>query len=305
MLLVHHYEAEPVEFHLLFDQRVRADDDIRPAVPRRLERLLPGGAREPAHQEDHGQSEGLQEVVQGQVVLARQDLGGRHQGALGASPHALQQRGGGDQGLAGPDVSLEQAIHRMGPAQVRGDLGDDAALSLRERKRQAGMEPGHELGRVPVVDRPRLGLPCGLLAEQQQFEQEELLVHEPPAGRGVSLQGVREVNLPERRSHIGKAVAAPQSLRQPLAHDRRRIVERMEHGGPEDPLTQPRRAAVDRDDPPDVKRLLAMIDELELRRRHLNLTGPAGDAPVQDDRAAVCEMAGEVGLIVPDGVQHP
>ena len=100
-------------------------------------------------------------------------------------------------------------------------------------------------------------------------------------------------------------MAAPQSLRQPLAYDRRRIGERMEHGGPEDALTQPRRAAVDWDDPPDVKRLLAIIDELELRRRHLNLTGPASDAPVQDDRAAAREMAGKVGLIVPDGVQHP
>ena len=93
-------------------------------------------------------------------------------------------------------------------------------------------------------------------------------------------------------------------LRQPLAHDRRCIVERVEHGGPEDALTQPRRAAVDRDDPPDVKRFLAIIDEFELRCRHLNLTGPAGDASVQDDRAAAREMAGKVGLIIPDGVQH-
>ena len=88
-----------------------------------------------------------------------------------------------------PPEGVEAHFHRVNPGWTEAQV-HDAALSLRERKRQAGMEPGHELGRVPVVDRPRLGLPCGLLAEQQQFEQEELLVHEPVAGRGVSLRSM-------------------------------------------------------------------------------------------------------------------
>ena len=48
----------------------------------------------------------------------------------------LQRRQRGDDGLATPDIALQQSLHRLAACQVTPDFGDDALLRARERKRQ-------------------------------------------------------------------------------------------------------------------------------------------------------------------------
>ena len=56
-------------------------------------------------------------------VLLGEHLGRRQQGGLAAGVDDAQHRAQRDQGLAGADLALEQAVHRVGPREVGLDLG--------------------------------------------------------------------------------------------------------------------------------------------------------------------------------------
>ncbi len=108
MLLIHDHQAKPVEVDLLLNERVGADDEVCLAmcdasarhpfvmqVKRSGEKGDPVVARCP-----------LQQLACSQVVLRREDLGGRHQRCLVAildgDQHSLQS----DDSFAGADIAL-------------------------------------------------------------------------------------------------------------------------------------------------------------------------------------------------------
>ena len=71
-------------------------------------------------------------------MLSRQDFGGGHQGCL----VARRDRGvDGDRRhdcLPGADIPLEEAVHLVGPAQVRADLVDDPLLGVGQLEADLG-----------------------------------------------------------------------------------------------------------------------------------------------------------------------
>ena len=172
MLLVDHHQPEPLELHVLLDQRVGPDDDVRGAVPGLLKRVRPRGAPQPPDEEDDGHPERVQEPAQREVVLPREDLGRGHQRALSSSTGAPEECARRDDRLSGSDIPLEQAVHRVRPGQIPGDLVDGAVLRLREGERQALVESGNKVAGVPVPHRPRFRLRARFLAEEQQLEEE-------------------------------------------------------------------------------------------------------------------------------------
>ena len=119
MLLVHHGDAEILEDHTVLEQGVGADHDIDMAVGE----VGQGGAalRDLVAPGEEAQAQRTDELRQALEMLARQDLGGRHQSRL---PADLHRRGHGQQRhrrLARADIALEQAQH----APVGGEIGAD------------------------------------------------------------------------------------------------------------------------------------------------------------------------------------
>ncbi len=65
-------------------------------------------------------------------MLLGQNLGWRHDGRLHAAGDGFQAGNRGDDGLAGADVALDQAHHRVRLRQVRENFIDDALLRAGE-----------------------------------------------------------------------------------------------------------------------------------------------------------------------------
>ena len=88
-------------------------------------------------------------------MLAGEDLGRGHQRGLAAGLDGGQHGEEGDQGLAGADVALEQAVHPVGRRHVGGDLGDGAGLGAGGGIGQGGEDRCLQRGRRRGWRRPR------------------------------------------------------------------------------------------------------------------------------------------------------
>ncbi len=95
----------------------------------------------------------MQPVLEIVPVLLGEQFRRRHQGHLQPGPGNTGGRRGCDDGLATPDVSLQQPNHGASGAQVRVDLFQHARLRSGECERQGGEKTGFELLRV--LQRPR------------------------------------------------------------------------------------------------------------------------------------------------------
>jgi len=130
VLLVDDDEAEVGEVGFVFLQGVGADDELDFATHDATLRLALGCGIERAGEE--GDFVGLagaggdgfaEELARGEVVLGGEDFGGSHEGYLEAVFDGDEGGLHGDDGLAGADVSLEQAAHGLGFAHVGDDFG--------------------------------------------------------------------------------------------------------------------------------------------------------------------------------------
>ena len=120
VLLVDDGEAEVVEGHVGLEEGVGADQDRGVAVGERaracaarsapLSRPVSRSRRTPA-----ASASGRERVV----VLAGEDLGRGHQRRLAAGLDGGEHGEERDQGLAGADVALEQAVHPAGARPCR------------------------------------------------------------------------------------------------------------------------------------------------------------------------------------------
>ena len=102
VLLVHHHQPQPVELDLFFDERVRADHQLRLAAIDFAAGLALAALVERAGQQDNSitPAGALQQLARGQKMLRGQNLGGRHQRRLVAVFHGHQHGLQGDDGLA-------------------------------------------------------------------------------------------------------------------------------------------------------------------------------------------------------------
>ena len=122
VLLVDHHEPQVGELHAVFDQGVRADQDVHLARGDPFERqpALPGlrGAGEDGDLHPHA----VEHTRDGGEMLAGEDLGGRHHAGLVAVVHGQQHRHQRHEGLAAADVALQQAVHLVARDGVLPDL---------------------------------------------------------------------------------------------------------------------------------------------------------------------------------------
>ena len=130
VLLVDHHRAEAGEGHLVLDEGVRADGDVDRAVGERRHDLLAGAAGHTVREQLDPQRAIAEQVARiGHLEVAEQGphaggvlfgehLGRRHQRTLMTALHRGEQHRHGDDRLAGADVALQQAVHRMRRRQV-------------------------------------------------------------------------------------------------------------------------------------------------------------------------------------------
>ncbi len=214
VLLVDDHEAERLEPHRLLHQGMRAHHQVHLAGGDRLARAAAlGGGKTPGQQRDP-EPRARQQPLHGREVLLGEDFGGRHERDLLPVLHREHRREHGNDRLAGTDVALQQAVHRMRALHVVGDLLQRHALTRREAKRQHG--PQRVADAIVHTRHQRLALGLGLPLAQQQphLEAEELLEDQTPLrGRPIGVERVErragrgEVHLLER----GPAVRKPEA----------------------------------------------------------------------------------------------
>jgi hypothetical protein len=138
VLFVDDGEREIVERHVVLEQRVRADGQIDIARSQCRQNFSAFAAALPAREDSNTDAGGGREPRDGGKMLARQNLGRRHQRRLAAG---LDHRCGGKEchhGLARADVAVEQAQHAIGLGEIGNNVGDRALLRRRERIGQGG-----------------------------------------------------------------------------------------------------------------------------------------------------------------------
>jgi hypothetical protein len=165
VLLVDDHQAKVGELNLVLKQRVGADEDAGVAGEHVAERAAPRPhARRAGEQRYPGRllprtelpgpelasgAEWTEQRGDRAVVLLREHLGRREQRGLPARVHHLEHRPDRDDGLAGPDLALEQPVHRVGAGQVVRDDLAHRPLPLGEAERQPPVERGGD----PVLGR--------------------------------------------------------------------------------------------------------------------------------------------------------
>ena len=221
VLLVDDRETEAREAHLLFDHRVRADDEPgfarRDLREHRVARLALAAAGQPGNG-DAERREPADELLQ---MLLGQDLGRRHQRALPAGVDRARGGERGDDGLARADVALQQAVHRHAAAEVGVDLGADAALRARELERQRATQGLVQLAVRRRERRRALALALALGEQLRELLRQQLVELEalPRGMRSVLERGRGEAG--RRLVQMGERFAQG---RQPARHDAGRQV---------------------------------------------------------------------------------
>ncbi len=138
VLLVDHHQAQILECDLLLEQRMGADQNVDTALLERVHDLGALAAFLAAGEQRDAQAASLAERADGPKVLARQQLGRRHQCGLRAgldrSRHGQQRH----HRFAAADIALQQTKHALRTVEVGIDFGQRADLGTGEGEGQSG-----------------------------------------------------------------------------------------------------------------------------------------------------------------------
>ena len=159
-----------------------ADPDGRGTAGRALQRSVALRLFHLAGQQADLDAKRRQPSVQGTRVLLDQQFGRRHQHRLQAAERSTEHRGGGDHGLAGTDIALDQPQHRLAQCKIVRDVGNHAPLCAGHRERQLFLQLGSR--RQHRFD-ARAGRALRLLAQQThaQLVRQQFFAHQPDLRR--------------------------------------------------------------------------------------------------------------------------
>jgi len=128
MLLVDCDEAEAGELHVVFDEGVRADDELRFAGTDAFEGSGFFGVLQAADKEFDTVAAALKNAACGQKMLHGENFGGRHKRGLATIFDGYDGGLQGDNRFAAANIALEETVHGRGLFKVGGDFGQDALL---------------------------------------------------------------------------------------------------------------------------------------------------------------------------------
>ena len=232
VLLVGDDEREPLEFHALAQQRVRADRKLHPAAFQSLERLAPRFLPHAAGDERRADAAGRKQRGERFEMLRGEDLGRGHQRGLHAvSDHAVAQRRR-DGRFAAAHVALNQPVHRVRALHVAHCVADGPLLRAGQRKWEQRAERGGVILAQGVRVFPR-ARPAQL--QHAELQDEQLLENQPAPRRGKRLGRVWEVDRLERVFEPAQRVLEPQRVRQRVVDGFRQQPQCLAHCAGDDP----------------------------------------------------------------------
>jgi len=200
MLFVHNGQGEALNSQTLFQERVRAHQQISRPRRNRRKHPTPRLCLQPGVQHRNPQARLVAPASQGAPVLLGQHFGGCHEQALAAGPRNEQGGSKGHHGLAAAHVTLQQSLHGRRAGQIRKHGPDGAFLGRRGRKGQRGSRRReHRLAIDSTA--PARGLAgAGPFQGQPDLHHEQILEGETLLRRG----------LPTKSSAVSRRRARPQ-----------------------------------------------------------------------------------------------
>ena len=237
VLLVNGDEAEAGEFDIVFDEGVRADDELGFAGPDAIE---DGGFLRgfQAADEEFDVIAGFgEDAARGKEMLDGENFRGGHEGSLRAvfdGDHGGLER---DDGFAAPDIALEETIHRGGLLEVGGDFGENAFLRDGGLERKDALE-GFADGVFAEAEGDGVFFASGFALEREtELVKEKFLENEALLrGRAKRVEGVErfagfgKVRVDDGFGVRGIAEAGAQCFRQNVGHSMINKLDGRVHG---------------------------------------------------------------------------
>ena len=145
VLLIDDHETQALELDALLKQGVCADRNLRAAGREIAERANAARPRTSASDQCEIQIERREPRAEVARVLLREQFRRRHDCCLKAGLHSPDGGERGDDRLAATHVSLHEAQHWIGSAEILFDLRPRTRLCARQLEGQGFQEPLHEL----------------------------------------------------------------------------------------------------------------------------------------------------------------
>ncbi len=247
VLLVDDGQREVAEADLVLEQRMGADQEVDISGGEAVEDAGALAAALAAGEDRDAHAGGLGQRRDRLQMLAREDLGRRHQGGLAAGLDDRSRREKRDDGLAGADVALEQAEHALGLAEIGIDVGDRRALAPGQRERQRRQDLCLQAGvvgaRAPAAA-PHMGAHQG----ERELARQHLVIGKARPRRPLHGEIGRLRRPVQRAQGIAEArpfLAREQRRVEPL-RQRRHLVERRRDGAAQRLGREPLGERVDR-----------------------------------------------------------
>ena len=204
MLLVDDRQRQIVERDLVLEQRVGADQKIDVARRQRRQDFRALAAALAAGENGDADADGGGERRDGGKVLARQNLGRRHDRRL---PAGFDHVRGGQQRhhrLARADIAVKQPQHALRLRQIGDDVGDGALLRWRQRVGQGG-ENARAQAALGGAAAAGAGALMGAKQRERKLPGEQFVVGEPRPRRALRPQIVGRFRAMDAAQRIGKA----------------------------------------------------------------------------------------------------
>lgn len=220
MLFVNHDELQILELDGVFDQRVRADDNLNRPVRKTCADF--GFLRFGRVADEQTNVRARKQIGKTAEMLVSQNRSGSHNGGLRA--RLIHHRGGerGDDSFARANVALQQTIHRAARVEVAADLVEGAGLGACQGEGKASHARAQPLvgGFEAACGR---GLPVALLSEHSHLQKENFVEGKSGAGAFEFVLRVGEMRLPDGAAEREQPRRCPNRIGQ-VIHERGRPV---------------------------------------------------------------------------------
>ena len=128
VLLIDDDQRQVVEINAFLEECMSADDELCVSIGNGFESFSPGRCALAAAQPRRADAQRFEPGGETAPVLFGEQLRRRHDCRLHIAGNRIEAGDRGDDGLAGADVTLYQAHHRMRPRHISQDLFGDASL---------------------------------------------------------------------------------------------------------------------------------------------------------------------------------
>ena len=184
VLLVDDGQAQPVEHHLGFNQRVGPHQNVHLSRLQGLQNLTSRTALHRSRQKFHAHGHVSKHLPQPFEVLLGQNLGGRHDRRLEPVVFGQQRGQQRNHRFAAAHVALKQAVHVAAGVQIGPNLPQHPLLGARQLEGELLMEELVEglADQLKPNARQVLG-DLVLVLKQAQLEQKQLFKAQPGLGR--------------------------------------------------------------------------------------------------------------------------